>query len=474
MRRRRKAKIVATLGPASSSAEVIRQLFDSGVDVFRLNFSHGTHEDHAELHRIIREIERETGRPIGILADIQGPKLRLGEFSEKSVLLTEGSRFRLDMEQKPGDQHRAELPHPEIFAALKPGSELLINDGRVKLKVLECDKEHAITEVLVRGDLSSHKGVNVPGVILPISVITEKDHEDILYALGLGVDWIAQSFVQQPEDVRQLRALVGDDISIMVKLEKPSALDHLDEILALCDGAMAARGDLGVELPPEQVPVAQKEIIRRCRRMGKPVVIATHMLDSMVHAPVPTRAEASDVATAVYDGADAVMLSAESAAGDYPVESVRMMDSIVHAVEQDSLYGNILDAQRPPPETTAADAICNSLQSIAGILSSSVTVTYTTSGSTALRAARERPRAPILSITPEIATARHLAMAWGVHAVVLDVANASAELLEVIEAAKQIAVQQEFATSGQAIIIAAGIPFGISGTTNTLHVATIE
>lgn len=474
MRRNRKAKIVATLGPASSSPKIIRKLFDTGVDVFRLNFSHGSHEDHKERHRIIREIEAETGHPIGILLDIQGPKLRLGKFEEKSVFLTEGNKFRLDMENIPGDLERAELPHPEIFAALEPGNELLINDGRVKLKVLECGSSHAITEVLVRGEISSHKGVNVPGVILPISVITDKDREDLEYGLSLGVDWIAQSFVQQASDVKELRTLVGDQPSIMVKLEKPSALDNLDEILALSDGAMVARGDLGVELPPEQVPVAQKEIIRRCRRFGKPVVIATHMLDSMVHAPIPTRAEASDVATAVYDGADAVMLSAESAAGDYPVESVLMMNNIIYEVEQDTLYENILDAQRPRPESTAADAICNALQSITGILSSSATVTYTTSGSTSLRAARERPGAPILSITPETDTARFLSVAWGVHPVILDVANEEADLLIVIEAAKQIAVKQGFATSGEAIIIAAGIPFGVSGTTNSLHVAAIE
>ncbi len=474
MRRRRKAKIVATLGPASSSVETIRHLFDAGVDVFRLNFSHGSHAEHAKRHRIIREIEAETGRPIGILMDIQGPKLRLGEFTEKSISLTEGSKFRLDMDPSPGDHNRAQLPHPEIFAVLSPGNELMINDGRVKLKVIECDLEHAITEVLVRGEVSSHKGVNVPGVILPISVLTEKDREDIDYGLSLGVDWVAQSFVQQPDDVRELRQLVGKQTAIMVKLEKPSAIENLNGILELCDGAMVARGDLGVELPPEQVPVVQKEIIRRCRKMGKPVVIATHMLDSMVHAPVPTRAEASDVATAVYDGADAVMLSAESAAGDYPVESVAMMDSIIKAVEQDVLYGNILDAQRPDPDHTTADAICNALQTVTGILSSSATVTYTTSGSTTLRAARERPSAPILSITPETDTARFLSVAWGVHAVVLDVANAEADLLTVIDAAKNIATREGFAVSGEAIIIAAGIPFGISGTTNSLHVATIE
>ena len=474
MRRRRKAKIVATLGPASSSKKVIKQLFDTGVDVFRLNFSHGSHDEHRARHQAIREIEQETGRPIGILMDIQGPKLRLGNFVKKGVWLSEGSQYRLDMDPTPGDETRAELPHPEIFAALKVGNELLINDGRVKLKVIDNDATHAITEVVVEGEVSSHKGVNVPDVILPISVITEKDRADIKYGLSLGVDWVAQSFVQQASDVAELRQLIGDQAFIMVKLEKPSALDNIDEILNLSDGAMVARGDLGVELPPEQVPVAQKEIIRRCRKVGKPVVIATHMLDSMVSVPVPTRAEASDVATAIYDGADAVMLSAESAAGNYPVESVQMMDNIIHAVEQDSLYMNILDAQRPRPDSTVADAICNALQSITGILSSSATVTYTTSGSTSLRAARERPGAPILSITPEVSTGRYLSMAWGVHAVVLDVANADADLLGVIHAAKEIAVKEQFACSGQAIIVAAGIPFGISGTTNSLHVATIE
>ena len=474
MRRQRKAKIVATLGPASSGESVIRTLFEDGVDVFRLNFSHGSYVDHRDCYRMIREIEARTGRPIGVMMDIQGPKLRLGEFREKSILLREGRRFCLDLDRRPGDEHRAPLPHPEIFATLKPGNELLINDGRVKLRVLECDDRHAVTEVLVQGEVSSHKGVNVPDVILPISVITEKDREDLRYGLELGVDWIAQSFVQRPDDVRELREIVGPEVSIMVKLEKPSALENLSEILSLCDGAMVARGDLGVELPPQQVPVAQKEIIRRCRKMGKPVVIATHMLDSMVHSPVPTRAEASDVATAVYDGADAVMLSAESAAGDYPVESVRMMDAIILSVESDLLYSNILDAQRPDPDSTTADAICNALQSITGILSSSATVTYTTSGSTSLRAARERPQAPILSITPLVSTARYLSIAWGVHAVVLDVANESADLMTVIEAAKEIAKREGFATSGEAVVIAAGIPFGVSGTTNSLHVATID
>ena len=474
MRRNRKAKIVATLGPASASYEVIKALHLAGVDVFRLNFSHGSHDYHRERVEIIRSIEKEVGHPIGILMDIQGPKLRLGKFATPSVDLQKGETYRLDMDDAPGDEHRASLPHPEIFEALVEGSELMVDDGRVRLKVSEKGEGYVSVEVLVGGAISSHKGVNVPGVVLPISVITQKDRDDLEYGLGLGVDWVAQSFVQQPADVIELRELVKDKALIMVKLEKPSALDYLDEILELCDGVMVARGDLGVELPPQKVPIVQKMLIRRCRLVGKPVVIATHMLDSMVSVPVPTRAEASDVATAVYDGADAVMLSAESAVGDYPVQSVEMMDKIIFEVEQDPIAKNILDAQRPNPDATTSDAICNALQKVTEVLSSTATVTYTSSGSTTLRAARERPHAPILSLTPQLSIARSLCIAWGVHPVLVDVANEDANLMEVIETAKDIAVREQFARSGDDVVIAAGLPFGVSGTTNLLHVARIE
>ncbi|NKB75451.1 MAG: pyruvate kinase [Gammaproteobacteria bacterium] len=474
MRRNRKAKIVATLGPASSTETTIKALHLSGVDVFRLNFSHGSHQDHRERVEIIRRIEHEVGHPIGILMDIQGPKLRLGKFDNHSVELVKGDTYRLDLDEEKGDQHRVSLLHPEIFAALNVGSELMIDDGRVRLKVTEATDQYVVTQVMVGGVISDHKGVNIPGVVLPISVITEKDRIDLEYSLSLDVDWVAQSFVQQPEDVRELRTLVNGRAAIMVKLEKPSALEHLDEILELCDGVMVARGDLGVELPPEQVPIVQKHLIRKCRQVGKPVVIATHMLDSMVHVPVPTRAEASDVATAIYDGADAVMLSAESAAGDYPVQSVTMMDKIIHEVEQDPVAQNILDAQRPDPNATTADAICNALQKVTHVLSSTATVTYTSSGSTTLRAARERPRAPILSLTPEIKIARYLCVAWGVHPVLVSVANEDANLMEVINTAKDIAVREDFAKLGDAVVIAAGLPFGVSGTTNLLHVAWID
>ena len=474
MRRNRKAKIVATLGPASSDRTVIESLFCSGVDVFRLNFSHGSHQDHKERVEIIREIEKKNDRPIGILMDIQGPKLRLGKFAVSPVEIKKGDTFRLDLSDQPGGQQRATLPHPEIFASLKIGSELMIDDGRVRIQVVDCSSDYAETKVIVGGFVSDNKGVNVPGVILPISVLTEKDKDDLQYGLGLGVDWVAQSFVQQPQDVQELKDIVGDQAKIMVKLEKPSALEKLHEILEICDGIMVARGDLGVELPPQHVPVAQKNIIRYCRRIGKPVVIATHMLDSMVANPVPTRAEASDVATAVYDGADAVMLSAESAAGEYPVQSVEMMNNIIERVENDPAYPAILEAQRPMPESTTADAICSGLQHITGILSSAATVTYTASGSTALRAARERPNSPILSLTPFIKSARYMAIAWGIHAVTVDVANENADINDVILAAKEIAAREKFANPGEAIVVAAGLPFGTSGTTNLIHVAWLD
>jgi pyruvate kinase len=474
MRRNRKSKIVATLGPVTSDKKVISELFHNGADVFRLNFSHGSHEDHKKRVEIIRELEKEVSRPIGIMMDIQGPKLRLGKFKDKKVNIKKGKSFRLDLDSEPGNKRRVNMPHPEIFAVMKPGNKLMIDDGRVRLDVIECGSDFALTEVIVGGVVSDNKGVNVPGVILPISVLTEKDIADLKYGLSLDVDWVAQSFVQQPDDVRQLREIVQDRAKIMVKLEKPSALEMLEEILEISDGIMVARGDLGVELPPQQVPVAQKKIIRHCRRVGKPVVVATHMLDSMVTNPVPTRAEASDVATAVYDGADAVMLSAESAAGEYPVRSVKMMNDIIEEVENDPAYPAILDAQRPEPDSTTADAICNGLQRITSILSSAATVTYTTSGSTALRAARERPHAPILCLTPLVKSARYMAMAWGIHAVTVDVANEFAEIGDVIHAAKEIAEKEKFASSGEAIVIAAGLPFGTSGTTNLIHVAWLD
>jgi pyruvate kinase len=471
MRRQRSAKIVATLGPASASRECIGALFEAGVDVFRLNFSHGTHDDHRRLFEHIRNIEDESGRPIGILADMQGPKLRLGDFADGRVELGAGAHFRLDLENTRGDQTRAPLPHPEIFAAIEPGTELLVDDGKVRLRVLECGADFAETECLVGGTLSNHKGVNVPNVVLPISAITEKDRADISFALQQGADWIAFSFVQRPEDVAEGRKLIGNAAGLMVKLEKPAAIRRLEEIIELSDALMVARGDLGVEMPPEDVPSVQKQVIHACRFAGKPVIVATQMLESMISAPTPTRAEASDVATAVYEGADAVMLSAETAAGKYPVEAAAMMDRIARRVHEDPLYFATLNAGRLAPEHTNRDAISAAACQVADTIGAAAIVSFTSSGATALRAGRERPSAPILALTPNIGTARRLALLWGAHCVHLaDIKNFN----DMVQKAVRTAQREGVAKAGERVVITAGVPFGTPGSTNVLRIAWVE
>jgi pyruvate kinase len=471
MRRTRRARIVATLGPASSDEAAIRALFERGVDVFRLNFSHGTQSDHARRLEIIRALEQESGRAIGVLLDLQGPKLRLGTFDGGRVQLEAGARLRLDMDRTPGDARRAPLPHPEIFAALQDGTELLLDDGKLRLRVERHGADFAETTVLVGGPISDRKGVNVPSVLLPLSPLTPKDRDDLDFGLALGVDWVALSFVQRPEDVEEARALIGGRAWIMAKLEKPAAIEHLEGIVALSDGIMVARGDLGVELPPEQVPQLQRRIVRACRQAGKPVVVATQMLESMIAAPVPTRAEVSDVATAVYDGVDAVMLSAESASGRYPLEAVAMMDRIIARVEADPSYRSGIDATHAAAQATTADAVCASLRDVAALLAPAATVTYTSSGFTSLRAARERPAVPILSLTPEIVSARRMAMVWGVHAVLVDDVR---DVAEMIDCACRSARDEGFAKPGDDVVVVAGLPFGQSGTTNLLHVARLS
>lgn len=470
IRRTRHAKIVATLGPASSSEAMIRALFMAGADVFRLNFSHGTHEQHRERLDLIRKVEREVGRPIGVLADMQGPKLRVGTFANGPVTLKPGSTFRLDLDSAPGDATRASLPHPEIFAALKPGANLLLDDGKLRLQVKRCGKDFAETEVVFGGPLSERKGVNVPDVVLPLSALTAKDRRDLEFALELGVEWLALSFVQRPEDLDEARELARGRAGIMTKLEKPSAVDALDEIVAKSDAVMVARGDLGVELPAERVPTIQRRIVRACRRAGKPVIVATQMLESMISSPIPTRAEASDVATAIYHGADAVMLSAESASGQYPVEAVQMMERILGEVESDPYQRQLLEASQTPAQPTSADAICAALDVIAGMLPVAAIVTYTTSGSTSLRAARERPLPPILSMTPSVATARRLALVWGVHSVHTDDV---ADVPAMVERACHRARDEGFAKPGDTILISAGMPFGTPGATNLLRIAQV-
>ena len=471
MLRSRKAKIMATLGPASDDHRVIRSLFEAGADLFRLNFSHGEAEDHRRRVEIIRGLEAEEGRPIGILLDLQGPKFRLGTFADEDpVPVRAGEAFRLDLDERPGDAHRVMFPHPELFPALVPGTTLLVDDGRLRLVVTAHGGDFAATEVMVGGELSDRKGVNLPGVVLPLSAMTEKDRRDAALGLDLGVDWIALSFVQRAEDADELREIVGRRCRVMAKLEKPAALEALERIVGAFDAVMVARGDLGVELPPETIPTAQRRIVRACRKNGKPVVVATQMLESMVSYPTPTRAEASDVATAVYEGADVVMLSAETAAGRYPVESVAMMNRIIEQIEGDEYYREGIEGQRMTPEPTVADAICSALESTARVLSTPAVVAYTASGFSAERAARERPAVPILALTPHLATARLLALVWGVHPVrVRDVADEH----EMVEVACETAVRAGAAQAGDRLVIAAGVPFGTSGTTNMLRVAEV-
>ncbi|MBS0345428.1 MAG: pyruvate kinase [Proteobacteria bacterium] len=470
MKRARRSRILATLGPSSSTLARIRELFDAGADVFRLNFSHGSHADHAERLKLIRQVEAERGRPIGVLMDLQGPKLRVGRIAGGKVLLEAGQPFRLDLDPADGDATRAGLPHPEIFAALEAGTELLLDDGKLRLRVDSFGPDHAETTVLVGGPLSDRKGVNVPGVVLPISPLTAKDRADLAFGLEMGVDWVALSFVQRPEDIREARELIGDKAWIMAKLEKPAAIEHLDDIVALADGVMVARGDLGVELPPQQVPVLQRRIVRAARAAGRPVVVATQMLESMITAPVPTRAEASDVATAVYEGADAVMLSAESASGQYPVEAVAIMDRIIGEVEQDPAWRGELEASHTPAAATTPDAICCALRRVAGLLEPAATVAFTSSGFSALRASRERPVTPILALTPRQATARRLAIAWGVHPVPFDEVH---DVVEMIEHATAAALREAVAQPGDTVVVIAGLPFGQQGSTNLLHVARV-
>lgn len=470
MRRTRNAKIIATLGPKTSSPHAIESLFSAGADVFRLNASHGSADDHRTRIFTIRQIEKKLRRPIGVLFDLQGPKLRLGNFAEGRAMVRTGAMFRLDLSEELGNETRAPLPHPEIFAAIQVGTDLLLNDGRVRLRVEHCGPDFADTRVITGGELSNHKGVNVPNVVLPISALTEKDLQDLQFGLDMGVDWIALSFVQRPEDVAEVKRLVGGRAMVMSKLEKPSAIDHLEAIIELSDGVMVARGDLGVEVAPETVPILQKRIVHHCRRAGKPVVVATQMLESMITAPAPTRAEASDVATAVYDGADAVMLSGETAVGDFPNEAVAIMDRIITRVEGDEHYRTIMTAARHDPENSTRDAISAAARQVAHTLQVAAIVTYTSSGSTTLRAARERPEVPIVSLTSDLQVARQLSVVWGAHCSVTSEVRSFGEMVNV---AMDKAREQGFARDGERVVITAGVPFGRSGTTNILRVAVL-
>jgi pyruvate kinase len=468
--RSRKVKILATLGPASSSAAMVRKLMFAGADAFRINMSHGTHAQKAKLVEAIRALEKELHRPTTILFDLQGPKLRVGNFEGGSAVLQKGDRFLLDRERRTGNSQRIELPHPELFEAIKPGDRVLIDDGKIRLKVLEAGDSRIEAEVVVGGVISDHKGVNVPDVVVPIPALTDKDKKDLRFALEQRTDWIALSFVQRPEDVAEAREMIGEKAALMAKIEKPAAIDQLNDIIALSDGVMVARGDLGVELPPWEVPPIQNKIVASARQFGKPVVVATQMLESMITSPSPTRAEVSDVATAIYDGADAVMLSAESAAGQFPCEAVQMMDRIARSVESDPVYPARVHFTETKLEPTTADALAASARQIVNTVSAQAMVCYTSSGSTARRIARERPAVPVLAMTASHHTARRLGLLWGVHAVhTRDVESFE----EMVAKAKRMALRHQIAEGGDRLVLMAGVPFGISGSTNVVHVVRL-
>jgi pyruvate kinase len=465
LHRARRTKIVATLGPASSDEATIRTLFEAGVDVFRLNFSHGTQADQRARLETVRRVETAVGRPIGVLIDLQGPKLRIGTFEGGRATLQEGDEFRLQLAPMTGSTAGVQLPHREIFAALRAGDHVLIDDGKVRLRVVTVENAHAATVVEVGGVISDRKGVNVPNRVLDIPALSEKDLSDLQYALDMEVDWVALSFVQTPDDVRKAKALINGRAGVMAKIERPTVLDSLEEIIELCDGIMVARGDLGVELAPETLPAIQKRIVRLTREAGKPVIVATQMLESMISTPIPTRAEVSDVATAVYEGADAVMLSAESASGKYPREAVAMMDRIIGSAEADPMQVVILEAMRRTQ--TGADAIGAAIRTVSEVLPLSAAIAYTKLGASALRLAHERPRCPIMGLTPNRRVARRLALAWGVHAVHAEDAT---NVEDMVEKAVRAAHSEGFVEPGKAIAIVAGVPFGQSGSTNLMRI----
>ncbi|MDJ0858341.1 MAG: pyruvate kinase [Dinoroseobacter sp.] len=472
MRRHRNLKIVATLGPSSSDYDTIRTLFETGADVFRLNMSHGSHDDVRKRHEVIRQVERETGRPIAILADLQGPKLRVGEFAEGGEMLEPGQSFRLDLNEALGDSTRVTLPHKEIFDALEPGARLLVNDGKIVLKVTACGPDFADTEVVVGGLISNRKGVNVPDVVLPLAALSEKDRTDLEFVCTLGVDWLALSFVQRAEDVNEARKLAGGRAALLSKIEKPAAVAAFDEILEASDGIMVARGDLGVELPVQKVPPIQKRLVRGARSQAKPVIVATQMLESMITSPMPTRAEVSDVAAAIYEGADAVMLSAESAAGEYPVEAVRTMNDVAVEVENDPTYRQVIEASRPQTQSTVADGIVSAAREIAETTTGITAICcFSESGTTALKVSREKPRVPILALTSRLGTARRLCLSWGAHCVITTEVD---RFKMAVVAAARAARTEGFAEESDQIIVVAGVPFNVAGSTNILRVAPCE
>ena len=470
MLRERNTKIIATLGPSSSSPSKIHSLFKAGADIFRLNFSHGNHLDHRKRVFHIRQYEKRINRPIAILGDLQGPKIRIGKFNKPFFIIRTGQKFTFDLNPIHGDSKRVLLPHPEIFKSVRPNSEILVDDGKIKLLINKVSSDCIETEVITGGKISDNKGVNIPKSFIKLSPLTKKDFRDLDLCLDLSLDYVALSFVQKAEDIKKLRKIIGDQTGIMAKFEKPLAIEKMDEILNSSDAAMVARGDLGVEMPPEEVPIIQKRIVRTSRKLGKPVVVATQMLDSMISSPSPTRAEASDIASAVFDSADCLMLSAETAAGKFPVESVEIMDRIIRGVESDLSYQELLDKTKVIHEKTTSDAISSAASQVVKTVSAKAIFTYTRSGTTAKRASRERPSVPIIGLSPERLTSRQLALIWGVHTIH---AKEPKSFGGMIDNACELAKKEGIVKKGDSVVITAGAPIGVSGSTNNLRIAKI-
>ena len=469
--RDRSVKIVATLGPTSNTRDVIKELFVSGADVFRLNMSHGSHSELVLMYNMIRDLEKELDRPIGVLADLQGPKLRCGDFENGYVEVYEGSEFQFDLDANLGSNKRVNLPHKEIFDVLTKGSVVLVDDGKIKLEVIEAGQNKIKTKVLVGGTISNRKGVNIPDIILPLSALSSKDKDDLEFICNLGADWIGLSFVQRPEDIVEAKKLVRGRAAILAKIEKPAAVERFDKILKEADAIMIARGDLGVELPVYSLPPIQKKLIKLCRKAGKPVVVATQMLESMIEYPSPTRAEVSDVAQAIYEGADAVMLSAESASGKYPIQAVKMMDNVAKEIESDDSFRQIIETSRSEIGTDTSNAITVAAREVSERTVVKAICCFTHSGTTAILTSRERPKIPIIALTPELSIARRLALNWGLHCIVTEKVNRFKQaVIKAVRAAKN----EGFASKQDKIIITAGVPFNIPGTTNILRVAPVD
>ena len=471
LHRNRKVKIVATLGPASDTKSEIKKMFLAGADIFRLNMSHGDHSAVEKRHNILRDLEREFSRPICILVDLQGPKLRCGNFEDEKVSVEVGQKFCFDLIESLGDKKRVCLPHPQIFRSVKEGDKLLIDDGKVALEVRKASEVSIECTVLNNGIISDKKGVNCPDSILDLAPLTEKDKKDLKFACTLGVDWIGLSFVQRAKDVDDVKKLLNGKAGIIAKIEKPAAVEEFDSIIESSDGIMVARGDLGVELPIEAVPPIQKRLVMRSRQMGKPVIVATQMMESMINSTTPTRAEVSDVAQAIYDGVDAVMLSAETAVGAHPEKVIQAVDKIAIETEKDPLYFQNLETSRSVSKEGVSNAITVAAREVADNINVKVICCFTHGGTTAELASRERPRAPIIALTPYTETARKLTLFWGLHCVVTTpVDRFKKAVMNAVKAAKLF----NFASGKDLIIVIAGVPFNTPGSTNILRVVSLE